>query len=96
MTKRVLDYYELENFAYGLPNGFGYPGQAIGIIHCVDEAYNFGTEEQKLYIEVVNSYSEGYSVERIEINNITFAVIKSGLIDKYFNKNQDLLTDETY
>lgn|GEM_PF-3554212 len=81
-TARILEYSELKEAGSKLHYGTGFPGVGIGLIVCKEY---FPFEKTIVYIEKVDSYMEGYTVDHFQILPEMIIAIKKGLIPmKYF------------
>jgi hypothetical protein len=81
-VSEVIQYSDLElgNLSYGL----GFPGNGYGLIVC--KAYH-PYEKTTVYMQKVDSYTEGYVINHYEILPQMIAAIKAGLItEKHFVK----------
>lgn len=78
--KNVVSYEALESHLECL----GYPGHGVGLIVAEEEIIP-GRPKRMVFLQKVNSYDEGYSVEHLEVSIEMFKAIKSGALDKIFN-----------
>lgn len=84
LIDEVLEFCELKQLDSDLSSGLGFPGTGYGLIRCIEREPLGGI---KIYLQIVHSYMEGYSVEHQLISHEMFNLISSGAIDKYFVKN---------
>ncbi|MEA5111638.1 hypothetical protein SDC9_17724 [bioreactor metagenome] len=84
-TKEVVKYEELKDIGgNGLRYGLGFPGKAFGIVVAKTD---FPVRKTSVFIQVVESYTEGYAVSHYELLPEMLAAFEKGLItEKNFSE----------
>ena len=83
-TLKILEYKELDTAGSNLSYGLGFPGKGLALVVVEDDLQI--KIERKVYIQIVDSYMEGYSVEHKEITLEIFNIIKLNLVNHLFIK----------
>lgn len=77
----VREYRELKEMGSSLSAGLGFPGKGFGLIICTENHFHFG-RRTKIFLEIVHSYMEGYSVEHQELTPELFVLMNLNIITK--------------
>src|SRR5690606_8163297 len=64
--KRIIEFRELTELGSSIPAGLGFPGKGFGILKA---EFGFPLFEKRIFLQIVHSYMEGYSIEHQELTN---------------------------